>query len=1121
MSQIAPGSIHKFLTGETVTGDDTQVATSINIAFELLRQAGNDTDAKVGNTYTKSQTDAALGVRDSAIAQLSVGQIPPVPGGTPTLVSLANGLQVYNNLQSAPLENLSIKGSTLTNLLGRDGNCEDVSKWGSQSNATIALDTTNKVNGNSSIKITSTASGYCRGGLKSIPVPSSKKFLVSAYFKNGTATNLRLQAENATPTSFVYTNATGDITDATKFNFAYLLVDMSARSNTNIDIEFWLNATASGQVGYVDSVDVYELSSADFTAAGSMTAAQIAAKYPYVDDVKYITAPVVTKYGENLLPTFNEWTLHANAIVTSPYTLTLNATGNNQSSRYRTPVIPNQTYTFTGATGYDVNELDSNGTYLRTKVASTTSYTFTVSADASFVEIITLFATTTGTYTFTNPMLNLGATAKPFKPRNDDMLAFPTVQLASSVDGTIYDTLFKRDGKYFVEKRFKDMVMDGSLPWTYSADLTGFKQVALVIANAVDGTNKVVKYDGKIIPNPFTALNAADQSGLTTNTLYITVADTDSGWGETYTPTAAEIQAYFYGWRMYEFSSGINTPATYNGTGTKAWVPISDITITGTRATTTLPTGPVTQNKWTPYKLTYQLATSTFEEIQVDAGMSLHEGLNQIEIGQGVVIREKVNPYNGGIVFNINDASQPSSLLRLRTNRVTAVYKNGKEDKRWKPIIVGNLVVMQIQAADYDPTATYEVSYIALDQYLLSAPVQAVTGETASNLKTVVDTLAANSADRDARISANEILARQIYQVPKQTTANMTLYVDATNGADNNDGSAGKPFKTIQRAIDNVPQVINHTVNINVADGTYSESVTISGFSGKGTFTLTGNVTAYNVNANNVLIYKNSVEINVQGFNLTSTTSEAVNAVGNIRLIVFKCQATGAAAFAGLSSNCGFVSVNQCTFSNKTYSIFSARCLVASTDNLGTGNTYGIFVTSGGQIYKTGTQPTGTTNESNSGGGIISSGVINPWGDNTQTQRSAVGAYQNFAQAMSAGTVTKVQINAVDYDQQTEFNNTTYRFTAKSAGIYQINACFAVNVTTATATLILSSIYLNGGEIKRLGQYLTPASVNQYTTGGATTLKLNAGDYIELYGLSSVAFNTLANMSYLNITRIA
>lgn len=97
--------------------------------------------------------------------------------------------------------------------------------------------------------------------------------------------------------------------------------------------------------------------------------------------------------------------------------------------------------------------------------------------------------------------------------------------------------------------------------------------------------------------------------------------------------------------------------------------------------------------------------------------------------------------------------------------------------------------------------------------------------------------MAIDQAENDARIKANEILARQIYNVPQKTTADMTLYVDGTNGSDGNNGSAEKPFKTIQRAVNSVPQVVNHWVTINIASGNYAEDVTVNGFVGSGIVT--------------------------------------------------------------------------------------------------------------------------------------------------------------------------------------------------------------------------------------------------------------------------------------------
>lgn len=61
-------------------------------------------------------------------------------------------------------------------------------------------------------------------------------------------------------------------------------------------------------------------------------------------------------------------------------------------------------------------------------------------------------------------------------------------------------------------------------------------------------------------------------------------------------------------------------------------------------------------------------------------------------------------------------------------------------------------------------------------------------------------------------------------------TATLNLYV-STTGDDNNDGlTPGTPFKTIQRAVDIALQTYDlsgHTVNINVADGVYTEEVLV------------------------------------------------------------------------------------------------------------------------------------------------------------------------------------------------------------------------------------------------------------------------------------------------------
>ena len=65
-------------------------------------------------------------------------------------------------------------------------------------------------------------------------------------------------------------------------------------------------------------------------------------------------------------------------------------------------------------------------------------------------------------------------------------------------------------------------------------------------------------------------------------------------------------------------------------------------------------------------------------------------------------------------------------------------------------------------------------------------------------------------------------------------SSNLTMYVNASSGNDGNDGlSSSKAKKTIQAAVDAIPKNLGvYSAFINVAAGTYNESVIISGFYG-------------------------------------------------------------------------------------------------------------------------------------------------------------------------------------------------------------------------------------------------------------------------------------------------
>jgi predicted phage tail component-like protein len=131
-----------------------------------------------------------------------------------------------------------------------------------------------------------------------------------------------------------------------------------------------------------------------------------------IDEARYSVV------GKNLVPSFYEWDLHANATVISPYELELNATGDYQYSQVHVSVNPNQSYTYSVGAGERISYVlyDSNDNYVTEGATTASSITFTTTADTSYVRIRVDNGATSGTFAFSQPQLELGDTATDFEP---------------------------------------------------------------------------------------------------------------------------------------------------------------------------------------------------------------------------------------------------------------------------------------------------------------------------------------------------------------------------------------------------------------------------------------------------------------------------------------------------------------------------------------------------------------------------------------------------------------------------------------------------------------------------------------------------------------------------------
>ena len=214
----------------------------------------------------------------------------------------------------------------------------------------------------------------------------------------------------------------------------------------------------------------------------------------------------------------------------------------------------------------------------------------------------------------------------------------------------------------------------------------------------------------------------------------------------------------------------------------------------------------------------------------------------------------------------------------------------------------------------------------------------------------------------------------QLAESVQQTKADVDYYVATTGSDTTGTGTSGLPFKTIQYAIDKLPQIINHTVRIFVAVGTYNETVIISGFGGRGAITLTGDSTTSTTrNVNAIKILYCSCKITCSGFNLTTTNADCVSIIGCIYCYLSRLNMVGSATtFDGVYVESSLCNIYTCTTSNRRTSVEAEYMATVFTFNLtGSLNTYGLYSQSASTIAKYGTQATATTVEVTTSGGVI------------------------------------------------------------------------------------------------------------------------------------------------------
>ena len=503
----------------------------------------------------------------------------------------------------------------------------------------------------------------------------------------------------------------------------------------------------------------------------------MADKFPYVDSVQNVVNPYIQLEGENLLPPFSQWTLHANAKVISDYELELNATNSWQESFVKIPCLPNTQYSFnemfenTNAYAF-IRFYDASNVKVGTdldNIKSSRSFTSPVNAKTMEIKATNIGA---GTFKFLKPMLNIGSTAKPFVPRNPSYL-YAECTLAGN--DSKKDILCRNESlnppRWEKTKWFEvDKVLDGSLGWTFSQMRSGegYKAVYIPITalnNPVNNSQVVTKYNG--IPlSVITALTGAelgkpDVSLLNSNVLsgvYIALPHVDSGFTDAMTPSNDLIKSYFYLWK-------------YTGDGTNhKWIPIGDTD--NSRETTVLPTSfapTVAEGKVSPYKLTYQLASPVVEPVTVEGDLVVN-GATQVTVNTGVIVKEKVNfvyfPSDSGYYFNATNVSG-SELADYKILKILTLFENGIEKKDYTLSANSNSYGLQrifIPKNNFDQTAEYSITYEILDKHTFTSNLTDVKATYANNIRSSLDDVVTKLSDVATGQTVNVRAIAELYK---------------------------------------------------------------------------------------------------------------------------------------------------------------------------------------------------------------------------------------------------------------------------------------------------------------------------------------------------------------------
>lgn len=150
---------------------------------------------------------------------------------------------------------------------------------------------------------------------------------------------------------------------------------------------------------------------------------------------------------------------------------------------------------------------------------------------------------------------------------------------------------------------------------------------------------------------------------------------------------------------------------------------------------------------------------------------------------------------------------------------------------------------------------------------------------------------------------------------------NFDIYVDAVKGSDEHEGTVDRPKRTIQGAVDSLPVLINHPIEILLAKGIYTETVKFT----QHTLGANGFITLkpYD-NASVVLSGDNTLEncivvdfaqgVNIRDITIQGFTGEAVKIINSAKVDMNRCVMRDNYIGLSISNQASTYTLNSCVF---------------------------------------------------------------------------------------------------------------------------------------------------------------------------------------------------------------